>query len=114
MRQDVFFSRGDSTIETVDAYGTKQSIMVRVDIFNFKIFALLMCKGSIRRKAENLFELAANQVAGQNDITGEEVIAFNSGRLIKAFKHIVFFSEIFPKKYIGNFVAEIDNKVIDH
>ena len=68
-----------------------------------------MCKGSIRRKAENLFELAANQVAGQNDITGEEVIAFNSGRLIKAFKHIVFFSEIFPKKYFNQFVTKSES-----
>ena len=105
MHTDVFFSRGDSTIETITASGQKQKILVRIDMINFKLFALLMCKGSIRRKAENLFELAAGQINGQTGITGDEVIAFNSGRLTRAFKQIVFFSEIFPKKYHNEFVV---------
>ena len=76
----------------------------------FKIFALLMCQGNLRRKAEAFFEIAT----GTLERNENPKLAFNSGRLKKAIKNILFFSEIFPKKYIGNFVAEIDNKVIDH
>ena len=61
----------------------------------FLTFALLMCKGNVRKKAETLFEIASGSIDGGD----EAVIAFNSRRLTEAFKNIVFFSEIFPKKY---------------
>lgn len=64
-----------------------------------------MCKGNVRNKAEILFDIAAAKK--------EDLVAFNSGRLTKAFKNIIFFSEIFPKKYQNEFPMEISEKTGD-
>jgi len=63
---------------------------------NLKLFALLMCKGSHKIKAELLFDV----IMGPDKMLNQEThIAWRSGRLIKILKQLIFFSEIFPKKY---------------
>ena len=34
-------------------------------------------------------------------------MSWKSGRIIKVFKQLIYFSEIFPKKYQGEFISEL-------
>ena len=69
-----------------------------------------MCKGNLRTKAECFFEIASGTLDNEGSDTPVE-IAFNSGRLTKAFKMVIFFSEIFPKKYQNEFLEDIHDKI---
>jgi len=50
-----------------------------------------MCRGSLSDKAESFYELVG--------VTGAGFIESDNIRLKRAVKKLVFFSEIFPKKY---------------
>ena len=94
-------------MQTTSINGFKQETEIRIKMSVFQIFALLMCKGNLRKKAETLFEIASGSIDDGDDC----VIAFNSERLTKAFKNIIFFSEIFPKKYQNEFINDINDKL---
>ena len=55
-----------------------------------------MCKGSVYEKAHVLFDI----ILGIEKVRqGEEYISWRSGKMTNAFKKLIFFAEIFPKKY---------------
>jgi hypothetical protein len=67
-----------------------------------------MCKGSLRTKATYFFDLLlgpetakAEKNEREKDDTGNSktYLAWKGSRLTNAFKRLIFFSEIFPKKY---------------
>jgi hypothetical protein len=63
-----------------------------------------MCKGSVKVKSDLFFDL----VVGPEGIKqNKETIAWKSGRMSLAIKRLVFFSEIFPKKYQNEFLQEL-------
>ena len=55
-----------------------------------------MCRGSVKEKASLLFDT----IIGLEKVrTGDASVSWKSGRMTNAFKKLMFFSEIFPKKY---------------
>ena len=90
------FDRRTSQIKAQGHDGAELTIQINVDLFNIKVFALLMCKGTQKEKADILFDL----VLGPEGVKqAKDTIAWKSGRMVSAFKKLIFFSEIFPKKY---------------
>ena len=63
-----------------------------------------MCKGSVGVKADLFFDLV---VGPEGMKQNKETIAWKSGRMSLAIKRLVFFSEIFPKKYQNEFLQEL-------
>ena len=85
-------------------------MQISVDLFSLKVFALLMCKGTVRDKAVHLFNLIeGGHSGGLKDSTKEKEpsVTWNSGRMKQAFKKLIFFAEIFPKKYQNQFLHEL-------
>jgi len=66
-----------------------------------------MCKGTVKEKAPLFFEVI---VGPENVKQGDTDVSWTSGRMKAAFKKLFFFSEIFPKKYQTEFVAELLEK----
>lgn len=59
-----------------------------------------MCRDSVRVKSM----LFLDAVIGQEGLQlGRETVSINSSRLRKATQLLIFFSEIFPKKYYNRF-----------
>jgi hypothetical protein len=62
-----------------------------------------MCKGSLKTRAECLFDLILGPELVKANIDHSEdhdiYLAWRSGRMTLVFKKIVWFSEIFPKKF---------------
>jgi hypothetical protein len=54
-----------------------------------------MCKGTVKEKALFLFDI----IVGPKSIEQNDSIACSSSRMKKAFKMMLFFSEVFPKKF---------------
>ena len=99
------FNRDESSIKTTALDGSMLTIQINIDLMELKIFALLMCKGTVRYKAGILFDIAV----GPEKVNDEDAtISWTSSRLIKAFKQLIFYSEIFPKKYQNEFLEELD------
>ena len=60
------------------------------------MLALLMCRDSVRVKSI----LFLDAVIGHDGLLlGRDTVTINSSRLRKAMQWLLFFSEIFPKKY---------------
>lgn len=77
-----------------------------MDVITLKMFALLMCKGTVNEKANVFFDIVIGmEKVKQND--EEASIAWNASRLVTGFKKLIFFSEIFPKKYQNEFMEEL-------
>jgi len=55
-----------------------------------------MCKGTNKEKADIFFDLALGPEGVKQE---KDSVAWKSGRMTSAFKKLIFFSEIFPKKY---------------
>ena len=97
--------------------GTEITCSINVDILDFKIFALLMCKGSLHSKAKYLFDLilgprlakAEKEMREENE-EHKTHISWKSGRMVKIFKRIIWFSEIFPKKYLKLYMQDIEQR----
>ena len=66
-----------------------------LNLFNLKVYAILICRGEIRQKAEHLFDL----IMLKN--RKKEFIFWNNQRLKECLKMIIYFSEVLPKKYIN-------------
>lgn len=74
-----------------------------VDTFVLNIFGLLFCKGTIESKAQILFET----IIGPNGLKAEKnIVSCRSKRMTKAFKFLVYFSDVFPKKYWKEFMSD--------
>ena len=64
------------------------------------MLALLMCRDSVRVKSM----LFLDTVLGHDAlILGRDTITINSSRLRRAVQWLLFFAEIFPKKYYAHF-----------
>lgn len=108
--KNIAFCRGNSSINTVALDGSSLTIQITIDVSNLKLFALLMCKGKLREKARILFDI----VMGPTKLLqGETLVSWKSGRIIKVFKQLIYFSEIFPKKYQGEFVHELARNAVN-
>ena len=93
-------------IHNVDSFGNETVIQINIDMFTLQIYALMMCKGTVKEKAYYLYDLIIG--ASQNKDEDEpEQVACTSGRMKSAFKKMIFFSEIFPKKYQSQFLKEL-------
>jgi hypothetical protein len=68
-----------------------------VDLYNLKIFALLMCRGELSEKAGIIFDLI--MVFNKEKDPEKRILRWNHPRLRKAIKMLVYLSEILPKKY---------------
>ena len=68
-----------------------------IDLFAIKILCLLMCRGTPKIKAKLLAELVLNE--NIQDLENDNNLIGDSLRLKRAFKLLVYFSEIFPKKF---------------
>jgi hypothetical protein len=74
-----------------------------------------MCKGSLKSKATYLFDLLLGPEKARSERKERELkpkeartfLSFRGGRIQQAFKRIIFFSEIFPKKYQNEFVKDL-------
>lgn len=53
----VNFMRDCSSIKAVAIDGSSQTVQISVDVSNLKLFAILMCKGPIRDKAQVFYEV---------------------------------------------------------
>lgn len=74
------------------------------------MLALLMCRDSVRVKSM----LFLDTVIGHDGlILGRDTITINSSRLRRAVQWLLFFSEIFPKKYYSNFAKEIGDDLTE-
>ena len=49
--------RDQSSIKTEAIDGSSVTVQINVDVTTLKIFALLMCKGTIREKSHYLFDI---------------------------------------------------------
>ena len=67
-----------------------------IDLFALKIYALLMCCGKSETKASILFDLVVGKKGTKSD---DDKITWKNPRLQLSVKKLVYFAEIFPKKY---------------
>ena len=72
-----------------------------LDIFNFKMFALLVCRGSVTQKAQELWDLINTEPGMKSIEKYKDKIMWNNPRLKKAIRMIIYFSEILPKKFLN-------------
>ena len=68
-----------------------------VDLFNLKIYSLLMCRGELSEKAGILFDLI--MIYNKEKDTNKRILFWNHPRLRNAIKMLVYMSEILPKKH---------------
>ena len=64
-----------------------------LNLFNLKVYAILICRGEIRKKAEHLFDL----IMLKN--RKKDLLFWNNQRLKECLKMLIYFSEVLPKKY---------------
>jgi hypothetical protein len=63
-----------------------------------------MCKGSVSVKSDIFFDIIVGPEGAKQK---KDLIAWKSGRMSLAIKRLIFFSEIFPKKYQSEFLNEL-------
>lgn len=51
------FDKDKSQIKSMAPDGSEMTVQINIDVFTLKIFALLMCKGSTKAKADIFFDL---------------------------------------------------------
>lgn len=101
----VNFDKSSSSFIIKDQNGNLQVVQLCIDVFNLKLFAILMCLGSTREKAEILF----NTIIGPEGVRLEKNnVTWRSVRMKAAFQRLIFFSEIFPKRYTHLFTNELN------
>jgi len=77
----------------------------QIDLFKLKIFALLMCRGKSDEKADVLVDIILGHHLGEKKDT--DVISWMNPRLVTSIKNLIYFSEIFPKKYLKNYLPTL-------
>ena len=98
------FDKEKSQIKSVAPDGSEMTVQINIDVFSLKCFALLMCKGTNKTKANIFFDLV---VGSEGVKQGVDMINWKSSRLVQGIKKLLFFSEIFPKKYQNEFIEEL-------
>jgi hypothetical protein len=67
-----------------------------VNTLILKVFCVLFCRGTHKEKSMILFDA----IIGPTGIKVErDQISWKSSRMLRAFKYLIYFSEVFPKKY---------------
>ena len=67
-----------------------------VNTLILKVFCVLFCRGTLKEKSIILFDA----IIGPTGLKVErEQVSWKSSRMQKAFKYLIYFSELFPKKY---------------
>ena len=67
-----------------------------------------MCPGSSKTKADHLFDIILSpQKPTKSD--EEQTIDWRNPRLIGAISKLIYFSELFPKKYYNHFTEAADD-----
>ena len=79
----------------------KHQSQLNIDTFTFKIFCLLMCKGSNYKKSNILFDLV---IGSEGLKQGKQNISWRSSRLVLAIKKIVYFSDLFIQNYCNQYL----------
>ena len=64
-----------------------------------------MCRGTHREKSYMLFDAIIGPTGAKVE---RDQVSWRSSRMLKAFKFLIFFSELFPKKYWADFMEEDD------
>lgn len=72
-----------------------------LDVFNFKILALLICRGSVTQKAQELWDLINIEPSMKQIDKYKDKIMWSNPRLKKSIRLIIYFSEILPKKFLN-------------
>lgn len=107
--EDLFLTKkvltnANTTIQDLSSTMTsipKQQSQLNIDTFTFKIFCLLMCKGSNSTKSNILFDL----VIGTEGLRqGKQDISWRSSRLVLAIKKILYFSDTFIQHYSNQYL----------
>ena len=102
--QDVKFDRNTSQLNTVGIDGSLMTVQLSIDILALKMFALLMCQGSLDEKAAIFFDI----IVGIEGLEIEKnAISWQNKRLVAGMKKMLFYAEIFPKKYQPDFVDDL-------
>ena len=68
-----------------------------IDLINLKVFALLMCPGEPKDKADILFDLIYGPPKKGDKKSDEDTITWLNPRLVQVVRKLIFFSELFPK-----------------
>ena len=64
---DTLIDRNTSKIITVGVDGSKKVTRVMIDTLSFRVFALLMCRGSLKEKTNALFDISYGFDRASND-----------------------------------------------
>ena len=87
--------------------GVTISMTPQIDLFAIRILSLLMCRDNAKVKGH----LFMDTVIGRTGrALGRDTISINDQRVKRAFKLLLFFSEIFPKKFECEFRTELSNE----
>ena len=74
---------------------------IYINTFLLKIFGLLFCRGSSDEKTQILFDT----IIGPNGLKlDKDQVSWRNSRMLKAFRYLVYFSDVFPVKYWKNFM----------
>lgn len=85
--------------------GVTVSMQPHIDLFAIRILSLMMCRDSSKVKGH----LFMDTVIGRTGrALGRDTISINDMRLKRAIKLLLFFSEIFPKKFECEFRKELN------
>ena len=76
--------------------GSSTEVQINVDVTTLKMYSLLMCKGTAAQKAGVFFDIVIGMEGKKEEL---DTITWNQSRLVTGLKKLIFFSEIFPKKY---------------
>lgn len=82
----------------------------QLDLINFKLFALLMCPGEPKEKADYMF----NMLLGYHHLetteqanTCNSLVTWKEPRVRVAIYKLIYFAEIFPKQYYKHFLDKL-------
>ena len=99
MRKDneVFndYYKEDDDVDEHENMETPSVPITMLNLFNLKVYAILICRGETREKAEYLYELIMLHNRKKS------VLNWSNTRLRNALKMLIYFSEVLPKKYIN-------------
>lgn len=102
------FDRDKSEIRQIGRDGKPIRVQISIDVFALKIFALLFCRGTIKQKSLVLFDV----ILGPQGVKMQtESLSWKNTRMLRALRLLVYFSEIFPKKYQTNFIDHLFGKM---
>jgi hypothetical protein len=77
-----------------------------VNVFNFKVLAFLICRGTDATKIDCLWDLIWGM---KNAKAKKKTIKWDSKNLKQFFKKLFYFTEIFPKKFYTHYEKDMDS-----